>query len=107
MQTVSKTYGLRECANPGCTIIFEARRTNMIYCSTGCCKEATNAKLLAKYHAKKNFKHVVRKCMDCPAKLSRYNDSDKCYACMLKAKNKEQANLLNSLGIEYIDEDAI
>jgi len=104
MQVTSK-YGTRECANPQCSRTFEVRRVNMIYCSSECCKVATNAKLIARYHAKKKVKTGERICT-CGAKLSRYNSNDKCHACIKKAENEQRIKLLSQLGIEYIDEDA-
>ena len=105
MQIASKTYGTKECANPTCTNEFEVRRVNMIYCSNDCCKEATNAKLIARYHAKKN-KHAGERRCTCGAKLSRYNSNSKCHACIIADEQRDRRALLDELGIEYIDEDA-
>jgi|SRR3954471_10685845 hypothetical protein len=105
MQIASKTYGTRECANPACKNEFEVRRVNMIYCSNDCCKVATNAKLIARYHAKKNKNTGERRCA-CGAKLSRYNSNSKCHACIIADEQRERSVLLKELGIEYIDEDA-
>lgn len=105
MQVTSK-YGTRECANPQCSKIFEVRRVNMIYCSSACCKVATNAKLIARYHAKKKVNSGERKCTECDTKLSRYNNNEKCHACIKRAENEQRIKLLGQLGIEYIDEDA-
>jgi hypothetical protein len=77
----------------------------MIYCSNDCCKEATNTKLIARYHAKKNKPTGERRC-GCGAKLSRYNSNLKCHACIIADEQRERSDLLKELGIEYIDEDA-
>lgn len=106
MQVTSKTFGTRQCANSECTNDFEVRRVNMIYCSNECCRQATNAKLIARYHAKKQQKTGERTCA-CGTKLSRYNSNSKCHACIIADENKERINLLSELGIEYIDEDAV
>jgi hypothetical protein len=105
MPITSKTYGTRECANTECAKSFEVRRVNMIYCTDACCKQATNAKLIARYHAKKNKSTVVRRC-SCGAKLSRYNTHMQCHACILAAEQQDRIMLLGELGIQYIDEDA-
>lgn len=101
--TLAKTYGLKDCAN--CGIEFHARRINMIYCNEECCKEATNAKLIAKYHENKAIKNNVRKCITCDYKLSKYNPDVECYGCQRKSEAIKRKEVLNRLGIEYIDEE--
>lgn len=105
MQTASKTYGTRECANEQCSNLFEVRKINMIYCSNECCRVVSNARLIAKYHAKKK-KVGFRTCAQCGFRLSRYNNNTECHACIKKKENQDRIKLLAELGIEYIDEDA-
>jgi hypothetical protein len=105
MQTASKTYGTRQCANDQCPNTFEVRKVNMIYCSSECCRVVSNARLIARYHAKKK-KVGFRACTQCSQKLSRYNANTECYACLRKKENQSRTRLLAELGIEYIDEDA-
>lgn len=106
MPTASKTYGTKQCANENCLNVFEVRRVNMIYCSNSCCREATNAKLIARYHAKKKIETKNRRCA-CGARISRYNKNEECHACQIKTENQRRTDLLGQLGIEYIDEDAL
>lgn len=106
MQVTSKTFGMRQCANSECTNDFEVRRVNMIYCSNECCRQTTNARLIAKYHAKKRQKTGERRC-ECGARISRYNSNTECHACIIASENRERINLLGELGIRYIDEDAV
>jgi hypothetical protein len=79
----------------------------MIYCSNSCCREATNAKLIARYHDRKKVKVVVRQCARCEARLSRYNKEARCHACQIKIENEQRVELLGKLGIQYIDEDLL
>jgi hypothetical protein len=104
MSTASKSYGIKECANPDCNNKFEARRINQIYCSNECCRVTTNAKLIAKYHEGKNKRNQVRQCEDCGKQLSKYNPDSKCHACQIRSDNNKRIKLLGRLGIEYIDE---
>lgn len=101
--TLAKTYGLKECAN--CGIEFQARRVNMIYCNEQCCKQATNAKLIAKYHKNKVLADKIEFCVDCGTKLSKYNPDIKCFGCQRKSESQKRKDVLNRLGIEYIDEE--
>lgn len=103
MRTVSKTYGTKQCANCGETFI--ARRINMIYCTDQCCKTATNAKLIASYHSKKQLKNIPRDCSSCGARLSRYNKDITCNSCKNRDESKKRKELLEQLGINYIDEE--
>lgn len=103
MTTANKTYGTKLCANKTCEKHFEARRVNMIYCSNECCREATNSKLIAKYHENKLVKIEDRVC-SCGVKLSRYNKDESCHACQMRIESDKNKETLARLGIRYIDE---
>lgn len=86
---------------------FVQRRHNMIYCSTICCRQATNKKIIEKYHSNKLKKSSIntRSCSECNKRLSKYNCNDICYACEINKKEQEKINLLKTLGFQYIDEE--
>ncbi len=66
----------------------------MKYCSNECCRKATNAKLVAKYHENKALKNRInRLCIDCSVKLSRYNDNERCYICISKIEKENRIKL--------------
>lgn len=102
---MSKTYGIKECANPACSNRFEAKRINMVYCCSDCCKQATNAKLIERYHANKNKSPKERRCARCNGRLSRYNPDDECGPCQSRKSLERRTALLAELGIEYIEEN--
>lgn len=101
---IVKTYGIKTCANEICGKEFESHRVNMKYCSNECCRKATNAKLIARYHSNKEKKIVQRICK-CGTKLSRYNDDTICHACRLKEEHDGRKALLARLGIKYTDDE--
>lgn len=104
MPTISKQYGLRNCA--WCNIEFEARRSNQIYCTSECCKKSTNQKVINRYHEnKKRLEGAERLCEKCDSKLSRYNSNKLCYICQESEKDKRKVQTLIALGFfEYIEE---
>jgi|SRR5215203_963548 len=103
MTTANRTYGLKECAH--CTNSFEAKRVNMIYCSNECCRAATNAKLIARYHLNKKLLTEDRFCIACGSRLSKYNKDLSCYSCQNKSASEKRKETLAKLGIQYIDDE--
>ncbi len=101
--TTARTYGLKQCAY--CPTEFEAKRVNMIYCSNECCRAATNAKLIAKYHSNKLAANTERFCKDCGCKLSKYNKDAACHPCQNRAESSKRKEMLAKLGIEYVDDE--
>ncbi len=74
----------RICARGECDIIFEPKAHNGIYCSEECRRVATNAKVLKRYHEKRenrSNKKRVCKNKNCATILSTYNKEDICEGC--------------------------
>ena len=86
------------CGHDGCENEFEPKTHNQKYCSDLCCREATNAKIKAKYYEKKERlagKQRVCKNKNCNTKLSRYNSSSVCEGCVANQKESERKALLD------------
>lgn len=87
---------MKKCGS--CDGEFTPHRYNMIYCSPECCRQATNAKIVARYYEKKKEKNrEPRQCTDCSTILSRYNDSETCYSCIARIEKSNRRKLLNEL----------
>lgn len=79
--------------------MFEPKTHNQKFCSSACCRKATNARIMEKYYARRaRKKGLVRKCSECPTVLSRYNSSDKCESCNTRKRRDERAELLEMIG---------
>ena len=77
------------CANSECAKEFDSKTHNQKYCTDECCRVATNKRIMEKYYEKKAIKNgATRLCKICKAKLSRYNDSTVCSACVNGKKDK-------------------
>ncbi len=74
---------MKDCAWKDCSVKFEPKTHNQIYCSDECCRTATNYKIMQKYYAKKARKNgEMRTCSRCGREtLSRFNDVDVCSMC--------------------------
>jgi hypothetical protein len=87
------------CAYGECGNMFEPKTHNQKFCSSACCRKATNARIMEKYYARRDRKRgKLRTCSECPTVLSRYNSSDKCEGCHGKARRDERAELLELIG---------
>lgn len=79
--------------------MFEPKTHNQKFCSSTCCRKATNARIMEKYYAKRaRQKGIVRTCSSCPTVLSRYNSSDKCESCKTEIRRSERVQLLELIG---------
>lgn len=86
------------CAHSECCNIFEPNTHNQKYCSPECCKLATNAKIMERYYERKaNRAGRSRKCFQCGAVLSRYNDSKTCNSCAVESKRSQGRDVLAAL----------
>lgn len=85
------------CAHESCGTLFHPNTHNQKYCSSECCKAATNAKIMKRYYERKARRAgTVRKCYTCGSGLSRYNDTTICSPCAAK---QESANNLSVLSL--------
>jgi hypothetical protein len=83
---------MRTCANETCENEFEPKSKTQKYCTPACCKEATNRRILKKYHEERSRKAGrARYCAQCAARLSRYNEDILCEICD-KEKTKTEYN---------------
>lgn len=89
------------CAREGCNNEGVKTTHNQKYCSSECCRIATNAKIMEKYHERVAIKRgKKRQCKTCGTALSRYNDMKTCGACQSsgkKAHTGEAAALVSSV----------
>jgi hypothetical protein len=97
-----KNIHMRICANDICMIAFMPSRHNQKYCSKECCKVVTNSKIMKQYYEDKDRKSgKPRICNKCEvSRLSRYNDTMVCAACVAQERAQSRQNLLDALGIE-------
>ena len=74
------------CLNHGCLNLFIPKTYNGIYCSASCRKQATNKKLLEKYHTNKKNKYIKKICFtdNCDTILSSYNKEKICERCKVE-----------------------
>ena len=82
--------------------MFTPTTHNMIYHTDECCKKATNARIMKKYHerkARRKGAQRVCKTSNCGALLSRYNDSKYCGACDRREEDAKTESVLESLGL--------
>lgn len=88
------TDGANTCARNGCDNLFNRKTHNQKYCSDECCRLATNAKIMERYYENKRRRSgAPRQCTSCGSKLSKYNLSDECSAC-ISGREIEQKNLV-------------
>lgn len=81
---------MKVCANSTCGKEFEPRSKTQKYCQPSCCREATNRRILEKYHAEKaRLAGEFRPCAQCGAPLSRYNEGILCERCDIEKTNNE------------------
>jgi len=82
------------CARQDCTNQFTKRKHNQKYCSSECCRIATNANIMANYYAKQaRLQGKERACGSCGVKLSRYNGADYCNKCSGPTKKQVAENV--------------
>ena len=85
---------MKKCARIGCEEIFIPTTHNQKYHDSECCRIATNAKIMARYHANKaRMSGQPRECDQCGNKLSRYNEDTTCNSCKLKIKVSNTAQV--------------
>jgi hypothetical protein len=84
------------CAREGCEVVAIKKTHNQKYCSDGCCKIATNERLMVRYYARKARRSgAERLCIICEdTKLSRYNNTDVCGSCEVAAQEVFRDSLL-------------
>lgn len=96
---------MKICAYEPCSIEFQPKTHNQIYCCDDHCKLATNARIMRKYYETKSRKKgAVRVCRTpgCGTQLSRYNPDKICGKCQAEHKAAEKARMnqmLKDLGI--------
>lgn len=87
------------CANSTCDKEFVPKTHNMIYCDDECCRQATNRRIMEKYHANRaRLKGKVRLCKKCETtKLSRYNESEYCALCTKQSEIAKNSSVLDMI----------
>ena len=88
------------CANKECLNgkEFTPKTHNQKYCCDECCRVATNKKIMDKYYEKKSIRSgAKRECVQCKARLSRYNQSNICSRCEKNSAVKNKSTILRML----------
>jgi hypothetical protein len=82
----------------GCEIEFSPQSFNQKYHNELCRKEATNRRLMEKYHERRRRRNgEIRICKTegCETKLSRYNESTTCEKCVARHREAKRRVLLD------------
>lgn len=90
------------CAFDECKKEFEPHRHNQKYCSSECCKYATNKRIRDKYYeTKKRLSGQMRVCVraGCNTILSRYTEGDTCGKCLSQDVTAEKDELKRLFGV--------
>lgn len=78
---------MKKCAE--CGIEFEFKTHNQKYCSSQCCRVATNKRIMEKYYEKRKRLSGEKRACICGAVLSQYNPGNLCAMCEInETKNK-------------------
>jgi hypothetical protein len=80
--------------------VFTPTTHNMIYHTDECCKRATNARIMKRYHERKAARKGARricKTPNCGTLLSRYNESKYCGPCEHAAEENRNKDILKLL----------
>lgn len=89
---------MKVCANESCGVEFEPKSKTQKFCTPKCCKEATNRRILKKYHEEKAIKAGrPRYCVECGSKLSRYNEDVICEICDSEKIKREYDNAIEEI----------
>lgn len=83
---------MKQCAN--CNEDFESNKKNQKYCTPACCRIATNKKIMERYYEKKSRLSGEKRYCSCGQLLSRYNDSEICFACIEKENRLDESKIL-------------
>lgn len=81
-----------KCAFDECGKSFEPNRHNQKYCSSDCCKQATNKRVRSKYYeTRQRLQGKKRVCarQSCNTILSRYTEDDVCGKCIAEDQASE------------------
>lgn len=92
----------RVCAWEECKQVFTPTTHNMIYHTDECCKRATNARIMKRYHERKAVRNGAKrvcKTTGCGTLLSRYNESKICAKCEAQIEEAPTKSLLEVLGL--------
>lgn len=85
-----------KCAFDECGKDFEQHRHNQKYCSSDCCKQATNKRVRGKYYeTRQRLQGKKRICIrpGCNTLLSRYTEDDTCAKCLATDEANEVQRL--------------
>lgn len=76
-----------------CDHVFETSISYQIYCSTECREAATKEKIAERYNQTRRQRRLgkSRRCKNCDANLSIYNDDDLCDRCLVHPKDVRAA----------------
>lgn len=80
------SFSEKGCLNSHCAKKFTPKTYNGVYCSPECRRDATNKKLLEKYHTNKENKKNKKVCATpgCTTILSSYNKEKICEQCKIE-----------------------
>ena len=82
----------KECIE--CKVEFEFKTHNQKYCSSQCCRVATNKRIMEKYYAKRARLRGEKRLCSCGRRLSMYNPEAICATCFHQNKNNKKDHAL-------------
>lgn len=82
------------CGNIECGSTFEPATHNQKYCSSECCRVATNKRIKAEYHANRARLRGEQRLCKCGNILSRYNPGKICQQCEAKKEDETRRSIL-------------
>lgn len=87
-----------QCERAGCTVKFPKKTHNQRYHDDECCRLATNAKIMEKYYQRRAQRlGIARHCDHCGTRLSRYNSSEVCNACLIETRVDRNSSVAATL----------
>jgi len=93
------------CANDECENEFVSNKHNQKYCTTICCKIATNRRIMKDYYKRQaRVNGEKRYCLSCEGLLSRYNPAEICQPCSSAreiAANEAVADMLRTASFVF------
>lgn len=81
-----------ECGNN-----FEFKTHNQKYCSSQCCRIATNKRIMEKYYAKKARLSGKERLCECGCRLSMYSPDSICTLCQQQKKKDKTSIALEAM----------
>jgi hypothetical protein len=87
------------CAREECNDSFTRKTHNQKYCSSACCRKATNDKIMVRYYENKRRKSGAKRECKCGATLSKYNMGEECSSCVARRDSERTTAVLEQISV--------